>query len=202
MTIEAQEQQLLAQLERRGGTCRETLWMLCRLYRETRQIDKERARTTELLGLSSDAEERALCHLHLGQLMEKEGDYIEAATLYRTALAAEPSSTPVWYFINNNLGYCLNVLGRHADAEGHLRAAIRIDPTLSNAHKNLGLCLQGLGRPADAAACFIAATRANPCDGRSLRHLEELVAAHPSLHDEVPALKADMEWCRRAVAGA
>lgn len=202
VTAEEAERRLLALLAEPGGKCQKTMWQLARLYRDTHQVAKEQSLTTEILELATDIEDRATCLHHLGQLMEQQRNYAEAVKHYRTALSMEPSHSEVWYYINNNLGFCLNVLGRHQEALGHLRTAIGIDPTLPNAHKNLGLSLQGLGDHAGAAACFITATRVNPHDGRSLRHLEELVAAHPELLTDVPTLAADVEWCRKAVAEA
>jgi len=92
----------------------------------------------------------------------------------------------------NNRGYCLKELGRHTEAEVHCRAAIALDPARHNAHKNLGLALAEQGRRVEAAHCLLEADRRYPADGRARRHLAELLAAHPEVVQEDPALAA--EW--------
>jgi tetratricopeptide (TPR) repeat protein len=113
----------------------------------------------------------------LGQLMENERRYAAAARCYAQALQFETDDE--WtYFMNNNLGFSLNQVGRFKDAEGYCRAATRIDPLRHNAWKNLGVAFTGQGLFPEAAAAFITAVRACPRDGRALGHLDELMAAH------------------------
>jgi len=71
---------------------------------------------------------RALTPSGHGADHEQARDYDAAIGFYREALAREPVQTPTWYFIQNNLGYCLVTQGKPAEAEIYCRKAIEIDP--------------------------------------------------------------------------
>jgi tetratricopeptide (TPR) repeat protein len=79
-----------------------------------------------------------------GMEHEKAGEYEKAAERYRLGLAYEPGERFCAYFLHNNYGYCLNVLGQHAEAEWYCRAAIDLDPSRPNGFKNLGISLEAL----------------------------------------------------------
>ena len=123
-------------------------------------------------------EKRAECFLLLGVECENADDHETAVNLYRLGIDCCPSEIGTRYFLHNNLGYCLNRLGRHDVAEKMCLAAIGIDPRRFNAYKNLGLARQGQGRHPEAAALFLKATHIFPFDPRSLNHLEEILADH------------------------
>jgi Flp pilus assembly protein TadD len=122
---------------------------------------------------------RAFYLLGLGQLLEKQDDYAGALDVYAGALPLEPADPRTWYLINNNLGYCLNHFGRHAEAEAHCRRATEIDPARHNAYKNLGIALEGQGQFAEAARNYRRAADLCPADARAARHLEALLVTHP-----------------------
>ena len=122
-----------------------------------------------------------------------------ASVCYLEGLSLPPAPTQTRYLLRNNLGYCLNEAHCHAEAEGHCRAAIAIDPQRHNAHKNLGVALEGQGRLAEAADAFIRAVQRNP---RALPHLERLLASHPALAEADPSLVARVEVCRALANGA
>jgi tetratricopeptide (TPR) repeat protein len=106
-------------------------------------------------------EQKAACVLVMGATAEKKQDFEAAVRFYREALAMEPVRNDVWYFIHNNLGYSLNMLGQFAEGEKFCRAAIEINPFRPNGHKNLGIALAGQGRYREAARCFVTATLAH-----------------------------------------
>lgn len=149
-----------------------------------------------LLATTEEPEEQAAHLLTLGQLMEQGGDLPAAADFYTRGLALRAGAAGVRYLLHNNLGYCLNQLGRYAEAEPLCRAAIALDPERYNAHKNLGVALEGQGRYAEAAECYVESTRRNPADPRALRHLETMLARHPELTAALPDLPANLEGCR------
>jgi Flp pilus assembly protein TadD len=93
----------------------------------------------------------------------------------------KPTDIVVSYFINNNLGFSLNVLGDSAEGEIYCRKAIRIDPGRPNGHKNLGIALALQGRYQEAAECFIAATQVNALDSRAFDLLTQLLESHPEI---------------------
>lgn len=172
------------------------LWELVRFHSLRNRQDVAMECVERMLALTDDCEQRATCILTMGQLMEQMEDFAAAARFYRRALSLEPASTESWYFIHNNLGFCLNLEGRHAEAEPLCRAATRIDPERPNAWKNLGISLAGLDRPAHAAACWIRATHVEASDRRAFDLLDALVAEHPALRRD---LQAELACCREAV---
>lgn len=139
--------------------------------------------------ITDDPTELARIHLAIGTVYERARDYRSAAERYKAAFTLPKEEDETWYFLNNNLGYSLNQLGRCAEAEGYCRAAIGIDPQRHNAHKNLGIALQGQERYSEAAACFLHAALISPQDPRSLRHLDELLREHlKEVEKDIPAI--------------
>jgi tetratricopeptide (TPR) repeat protein len=196
------ERRLLQNLQESEGTSKDALWNLARLYSKTKRHDRAFECVNKLASLATNIEEVASCWLAMGQLSEQLSDYEAAARYYRTALNLNQDRAPTWYWIHNNLGYSLIKLGQFQEAATYLKAALRIDSTWPNAFKNLGLAVQAMNENEKAAECFVAATRVNAADGRAPNHLEELVALHPELLAEDPALKVELDACRCAVGRA
>ena len=157
------------------------LWQLARFYQAAgRPADATACAERFLAGARTPAAQATGC-LRAGQLLEQQDRYAEAEAMYARGLALRAAGMDVAYFLHNNRGYCLNLLGRHADAEVHTRAAIALDPTRHNAHKNLGLALAGQGRLEEAARSLLEADRRCPPDTRARGHLTELLAEHPEI---------------------
>ena len=136
----------------------------------------------ELLLKDADSEAvKAYCFLSIGQLQEQQEDYAAAIEWYRKAFRLHPGTDGTWYLLHNNLGYCLNRFGLHAEAEQLCRKAIGIDPRRHNAHKNLGIALESQGFLAAAAREYLAAARLQPEDRRASRLLRRLTATHPEI---------------------
>jgi tetratricopeptide (TPR) repeat protein len=153
----------------------------------------------KILALVDTAGAIAECLLAIGQARERIEDHKAALETYSRAVELPQEPDLVWYFLHNNLGYCLNLESRYQEAEAHCRAAIEIDPERHNAHKNLGTALQGMGRYCDSAKSFVDATLACPEDGRALGHLEDLIAAHGEILEQEPNLLA-LRWkCHEVV---
>jgi tetratricopeptide (TPR) repeat protein len=153
-----------------------------------RRFDGAVGLLAKALELAADDGLRAYCLLEMGRAHEGKPDYRAAAEAYRRGLALPPEPTETWYFLNNNLGFCLNQLGRFEEAEPFCRAAIAFQPFMYNAHKNLGVSLQGQGRLVEAAHSFLEAARRSGSDRRALGHLEDLLAHHPEVGREHPEL--------------
>ncbi len=199
---EEAEKLLVERLEKLHSEFEKTAWQLAELYNATgRQAEAIPYLNRLALGID-DPDRRAECYLRMGQLMEKIHDYDSASGFYRDALSLEPTNNQVWYLINNNLGYCLNCLGRYREAEAYCRAAMRIEPRKHTAYKNLGLSLEGQGRYVEAAKGYIAALRANPADARALKHLENLIAEHSEISLEIKDIFEQLDLCRSAVRQA
>jgi tetratricopeptide (TPR) repeat protein len=143
---------------------------------------------------------KAYCFLEMGKLAERHREYENAARFYSKAFELEPEGNETWYFLNNNLGYSLNQIGRHAEAEGYCRRAIAIDPSRHNAHKNLGLSLRGQGRYREAVASFIEAVKNDPADTRAMGHLEEMLECRQELYREIFGIETGgLEQLRKVV---
>jgi tetratricopeptide (TPR) repeat protein len=135
-----------------------------------------------------DEDHLAACILAKGCLQEKMGDYRRACEAYRAAFNLPIRNNETWYFLFNNLGYSLDMVGEYEEAEGYCRAAIILDPERHNAHKNLGLALEGLKRFVEAADCFIRGTICCPEDPRALAHLKAMLERHPEVGREAPQI--------------
>jgi tetratricopeptide (TPR) repeat protein len=179
------EAALLAQLEAAKDDPLEAMWELAQFYKLAGKLDLAMAHFRRILGRTENVDAAAQILMAMGQTAERSDDFELAERFYREALLLDAGSEHTRYFIRNNLGYSLNQLGMHLEAEPFCRQAIEIEPRRANAHKNLGLSLQGQGRFREAGSAFVAAMRADPRDPRARRHLEELVATQPDLADEL-----------------
>jgi tetratricopeptide (TPR) repeat protein len=185
-------EQVEAGLRGRVTSCEEALedaiWQLARFYSSAGRHDEATACVNRCLADIRDPAKQAAGCLGLGQLLEQQDRYAEAEAMYAHGLQIPTAAAEVAYFLHNNRGYCLNLLGRHAEAEAHTRAAIAIDPKRHNAHKNLGLALIGHGRLVEAVRCLLEADRCRPADTRARGHLTTLLAEHPELLVGDPSL--------------
>lgn len=152
----------------------------------------------EMLTYAEVSWQKADCRLCLGQLKEREGAFEEALRVYRSAfdLRLERNDVAVWYLLNNNLGFCLNLFAQHTEAERYCRAAIEINPRKYNAYKNLGIALQGQGRYREAAEAFIRATQIYPRDRRALNLLEKLLSQQNGDLPNISDLMINLKRCR------
>jgi tetratricopeptide (TPR) repeat protein len=197
LSPEEAELNLLNKLSAAKDDPKDALWQLARFYSQTKQHELALDYLRQVMDLQADMDSKAASVLAMGQTMEQAGDYEAAMRYYREAFALEPMHTPTWYFINNNLGFALNTLGKFDEGEQFCRAAVKIDAQRPNAFKNLGIALRARGEFAEAAQCFIQATRTDASDPRATRLLAELLAQHPEL-----GLATELEYCQKAVGFA
>lgn len=116
-------------------------------------------------GLRTDVSPRlnASTYFAHGHLLERQGNFTQAAQQYRRALEL----TPDFVSARNRLGITLNKLGRHADASAELRQAIAEQPTAAYLHNNLGFSLYLQGRYGEAAEALQCALELNPAFRRA-----------------------------------
>ena len=190
VATEVVEANLQSQVTQCEAAHEDAVWQLGRFYSMVRRYPEATACVTRLLERTDDSAKRARGYLALGQLLEQQDRYADAAEVYSRGLDVRPASGRTGYFLHNNRGYCLNHLGRHVEAEVHTRTAIALDPARHNAHKNLGLALAGQGRLGEAAYCLLEADRRCPGDVRARRHLADLLTENPELREADPALAA------------
>ena len=75
----------------------------------------------------------ALAHYNLGRALGRQGQFDQAITEYRAALAEKPD----WAEAENNLGSVLFSLRRYAEAVGHFDRAVQLKSDYPLAHNNL-----------------------------------------------------------------
>jgi len=152
-----------------------------------------------LMAIANDPEKKASYLLAMGCLMEKTQDFERAIGFYSQALSLEPTNRNTWYFVNNNLGFCLNYFNKYVEVEPYCRAAIKIGPHHHNAYKNLGISMEGQGKYPDAAVLYIKAVETNARDPRAFMLLEELVAKHETIKHDIPDMQDQINKWREAV---
>lgn len=206
ISLDEVERMLLKRLEDERDNPVDALREMALFYGRKGDCEKSMSLLRQLLGYFDTAEKKAGCILAMGGTAEQMGDFPSAIAFYKEALSLEPANNRVWYFIHNNLGYCLNKRGQFSDGEQFCRLAIAIDPNTQNAYKNLGISMQGLGRYREAAEAFVRATQVNASDPRSAKHLEDLLAEHPELQfdfrDAMEAYRKAVEFAAAQVRGA
>jgi tetratricopeptide (TPR) repeat protein len=178
------------------------MWELIRFYSRTGRQEIAFNYVNQLVERMDDPGKAAGCYLAMGQLMEQVRDYERAMEFYEQAIVLEPDTKQVAYLVNNNMGYCLNYVGRFQEAEPYCRRAISVDPERYNAYKNLGISLEGQGHIGAAAQCYIIAVHANDHDPRALRHLEDLIKNNRGVAAEINDINEQLEACRKAVKAA
>lgn len=121
----------------------------------------------QLRRILADAPEFTDAVKALGNVLYETGRLDDAADMLLAA-AVDNDSDAV---LHATTAACLNLLGRHAEAEAAARFAADIDPALAAAHNNLGVALESQGKDAFAEAAFAAALAADPDNAETLVNL-------------------------------
>jgi superkiller protein 3 len=108
----------------------------------------------------------------LGFVLEREGLTDEAVEMYRKALKLDPESASAHY----NLGSSLARSGKYAEAESHLRIAVKKSPN-TQTYTGLGIVLWQLGRADEAITNLQAAIEADPKNAAAQQKLAEILAS-------------------------
>jgi len=200
-TDSVEEKSLLKYLESdiSEATYLETLWQLVWFYNSIRRNDLAVDLIERIMASAGDTEQQARGYLALGEIAEQKQRYEAALDYYSKGITLKPKEKGVAYFLHNNAGYCLNILGKHEEAERYCRLAIQLDSERANAFKNLGISLEGLEDLVGAAWAYVEATKADARDSRAFRLLEKLIADHPELPSQFPGILKELDNCRKAV---
>jgi tetratricopeptide (TPR) repeat protein len=144
--------------------------------------------------LESDAnpEAKAFFCLSAGIEKERQRDYEAALACYSLAFGLTPGQDDVWYFLHNNLGFCLNQFAKCAEAEPYCLQAIEINPHRHNAYKNLGVSLQGQGEYIAAAHLYLRAAEIAPEDPRAQQHLDALLRDQPEIGTQIRDIRLEL----------
>jgi tetratricopeptide (TPR) repeat protein len=199
LNVQEAEQFLLQKLKKHEQRMKNLLFELAILYSKTGHLDTAKSYLDKFGNFCNTQIEKAHYLLSLGQIMEQKSDFNGAVFIYQQASAIEQVDKNDHYFINNNLGYSLNMLKRFIEAEPLCRKAIEIDPQRHNAYKNLGISLQGQNQLEEAARNFIQSARMNASDTRAANHFIDLATNHPEILKENPDLQVELENCKKAI---
>ena len=163
-------------------------WLLfvVAFYRGIEKVDSARALLQLFLETSKESEQKAHCHLALGQIATDEQHIETALNHFTTALRFNPLKAKVGYVLHNNVSYCLNQLGRYRDAEQHCRMAIEIDARRASAYRNLGISLEGQQNTVAAVWALVEAIKLDSADDRAREILKRLISEHPLLTIQCP----------------
>ena len=139
------EQLLLARLKSSTTSEDYFRWLLfiVGFYRGINKIDAASELLERFIKDSKDVDQSAHCYLALGQIATDEQRHQAALEHFTSALNLAPTKRKVIYVLNNNVGYCLNSLGRFIEGETHCRLAIEINWTRASGYRNLGVSLLG-----------------------------------------------------------
>lgn len=126
----------------------------------------ETGRFDDAMQVAASSEEPAMLRIR-GYVHQHSGQYDQAATLYRQAVAAEPGDVASW----NNLGSSLAALDRHEEAISPFEHAITLAPREPGAYLNLAESLRLLGRHEAQRKVLTDAAAIAPDDVRVLTEL-------------------------------
>jgi len=167
-------------------------------YRGINKISEAIELLERFIKSDRNAENKAHCHLALGQIATDEKRFAVALQHFNAALALRPEKRKVKYVLHNNIGFCLNQLNRYVEAEKYCRAAIEVDWTRASAFRNLGISLKGQGNLIGAAWVLVEAINADPADTRARQIVEQVVKANPSLSVQCPWLNGALDTENKA----
>src|SRR5437879_10194727 len=118
-------------------------------------------------------------------MMEHKGNYRVALECYARAFSLDPVQNDVWYFLHNNLAYCLNLFGRFEEAELYCRQAITINGERHNAHKNLAIALEGQAKYAESARALCVAVGICQRYPRASQRSQKFSRANPGVDSTI-----------------
>jgi tetratricopeptide (TPR) repeat protein len=163
-------------------------WMLfvVGFYRGINKMESATHLLEGYIQLSKNPEQSAHCHLALGQIATDEKRMDQALEHFTAALELSPKKRKVSYVLHNNIGYCLNNLGRFAEGEKHCRTAIEMDWARASGYRNLGVSLQGQGDLVGATWALSEAVKVDASDTRARQLLDRLLANNPKIAIQCP----------------
>lgn len=103
-----------ARIDRARCAWQEAVLGLAAPYKQHKKDAQAAQQIAKLLAAAEGPEEAASIHLASGAHYESAYDFDSAAESYRQGLRYEPANPDTACFLNNNLGYSLVQLGRHA----------------------------------------------------------------------------------------
>jgi len=190
LQAEDTEKMLLQRLENTANEEDHFRWMLFTVgyYRGVKKAQSAKDLLRRFLGSTSNPDYHVQCQLALGQIATDEQDMETAISHFAAALNLRPASKKIEYILNNNLGFCFNMVGRYDEGERHCRTALDLNWTRPSAYRNLGISFHGQGKLASAAWALLEAIKMDASDDRARTLLKKLASDHPSLAIQCPWL--------------
>ena len=155
-------------------------------YRGIQKVDAATALLRRFIETSNSDEQKAHCHLTLGQIATDEQHFENALQHFRTALEMNPKQKKITYVLHNNTAYCLNMLHNYTEGERHCRLAIEINWTRASGYRNLGVSLKGQAKIIEAAWALVEAVKLDVSDERARLLLRKLVEENPDVLVQCP----------------
>ncbi len=155
-------------------------------YRGIQRPEAATALLRQFIETSNNDEQKAHCHLNLGQIATDEQHFEAALEHFRTALGLNPKQKKIAYVLHNNTAYCLNTLQSYAEGERHCLLAIEINWTRASAYRNLGVSLSGQGKIVEAVWAFAEAAKMDVSDERARLLLRKLIEENPNVVLQCP----------------
>ena len=155
-------------------------------YRGIQKVDAATALLHRFIETSNSNEQKAHCHLTLGQIATDEQQFEVALKHFKTALGLNPKQKKIVYVLHNNTAYCLNMLHCYAEGERHCRLAIEVNWTRASGYRNLGVSLKGQTRIVEAVWALVEAAKLDVADERARLLLRKVIEENPDVLVQCP----------------
>ncbi len=155
-------------------------------YRGIQKVDAAMALLHRFIETSNSDEQKAHCHLTLGQIVTDEQHFEAALKHFKIALGLNPKQKKIVYVLHNNTAYCLNMLHCYAEGERHCRLAIEVNWTRASGYRNLGVSLKGQAKLVEAVWALVEAAKLDVSDERARLLLRKLIEENPYVVVQCP----------------
>jgi tetratricopeptide (TPR) repeat protein len=155
-------------------------------YRGIQKVEAATALLRRFIETSNSDEQKAYCHLTLGQIATDEQHFEAAVKHFKTALALNPQQKKIVYVLHNNTAYCLNKLHCYEEAEQYCRLAIQVSWMRASGYRNLGVSLKGQAKIVEAVWALVEATKLDVSDERARQLLRQVIEENPDVIVQCP----------------
>ena len=155
-------------------------------YRGIQKVEAATALLRGFIETSNNDEQKAQCHLTLGQIATDEQHFEAALKHFKTALGLNPKKKKIVYVLHNNAAYCLNMLHCYEEGERHCRLAIEVNWIRASGYRNLGVSLKGQSKIVEAVWALVEAAKLDVSDERARVLLRKLIEENPGVVLQCP----------------
>ena len=155
-------------------------------YRGIQKVDAATALLRRFIETSNSDDQKAHCHLTLGQIATDEQNFEAALKYFKTALGLNPQQKKIVYVLHNNTAYCLNMLHCYEEAEQHCRLAIEVSWMRASAYRNLGVSLKGQVKIVESMWALVEAAKLDVSDERARQLHRQVIEENPDVIVQCP----------------